>query len=1183
MADSELLLLDSSNPISTKAKNIWCSIEDGVVENFIKNIITSIGTANERQEKFRAIISGVPSPWARVLLTRKAVVQSDLKDTVLDECYKLLKSEWRGLVAAYALYPDSFEFSAPIQLTGKSVSDNNGDMSVRYIYGQMLFDETPIWVFKNEKVEWKDNPPCIQILYYKKNDDGGFKLIPVAATSPYTFLFASVNYDLSIAQREIPWIGNDGKFMDPLQSNKITVNDMQRLYSFLNLISENIKPSENDADNPDKFYINWLCSVCRIKDNTSSYKISEMDVKKHISDWLEEIGRWEKELEGKLESMDETPNPSIPLLFNSKPEGPFALLLNSVQKFYISGGVLSIKNQLGNEILSSNIFIDSDFIAAWDNNPQNGKDHSKSAAYYVITSDNNYALPLPFTKDALHLFENNIESIVGGGSDGYVRLFAKVTIDGRVELELKARIDKASIEIPICKKTYQMSIIPETDGKVFVWPNFYSRDWNKYFYYSEFPSNGNGVKMLPCFDEMEDISTASETDKAKHFLVSYPIDKVAVTSHKYEIIGSTSPLKSIAIRLNKNGTEINGGVLLLKRTTEKTTKNKLREISTLASLQEAEVGIDFGSTNTCAYYKLMGGKDVMPITFSNRRLALVGFDSAHGALACKDELLFISNEGTAFPNGQVKSWLHLHNPLYLTSDGDINKISKLAEEIIGGVPINKSNISIKSMNERIIQTNAGELCYNMKWYSDRENKSRKTAFMKMLWIHICADMIASSTSTPCYPKILNWSFPSSMSKSDFDDLRDIYSAAVEYPFNANSGKIKPTCKYYTEAEAVCAYSIRNRGEVDSSKLMLGIDVGGSTSDIMIYGKGGNTDKLLTQSSIRIAGGFFFNAINSSAKFRRSLLNFHNSHQTNVNTKNIEDVVDPNPEIYSRAPYYLNNVFDQLGTDRDFNYFYSFMRREVRPVFAYPAYVTGILMFYSGLLVRNVKIKNNLDGLKTVEMRYYGKGGRLFEWLLDDVYSDDGKRYYRKCFEAGYGSKDVKLSIIPQQKAENKSEVAIGLVSGLFASVAKNNIDDDGQRIIENYDVIGEKGIRCTKTNCIVEDLDVIPNELFDGGVNMEMPDTLENFSKFIDVFTQFLIDNSILKDVSALENGKKDLRIRAFIQNDPEFIKYIDAFYDDKDESENKSSSVYRMPVFIAAALCYLNDVLLPEVSNQLR
>lgn len=1177
MADRKLLLLDSANPIVTAEANKWCSIDNAAVENFIKNIITSKGNASEQQEKFRAIISGVPSPWARVLLTRKAVVmpKSELRDTVLDECYKLLKSEWRGLIAAYALYPDSFVFSDPVQLTGKSVVDNDGDMSVRYIYGQMLFDETPLWVYKNEKVENRDNPPCIQILYYKKNEGNGFKLIPVAATSPYTFLFSSVNYDLLMAQREIPWIGNDGKFTDPLQANKLSLDEMQRLYSFLNIVSLNIIPSENDENNPNRFYIDWVGSVCRVKENADRYKITEREVKKHISDWLQELGRWKTELESKINSEGEKPNPNIPLMFNTKPEGPLALLLKSDYTFYFSDGVLSINNKSDNEILSSNIFVGSDYIAVWDNNPANGKDYAKSAAYYVITSDNKYALPLPFTNDALRMFENNIESIVFGGNNSYVRLYANATTDGRVELELRAKLDKSEVEIPICKKTYQMSVIPETDGKVFVWPNFSSPSWNKYYYYSEFPSNVTGVKLLPCFDNL-DFSTASDDETKNKFLVKYPIDRVDSNSHKYEIIENDKPLKSIAIKLNKSGAEVNGGVLLLKRVKE-SKPNTLREISTLANLRDAEVGIDFGSTNTCAYYELVDGGNPKPIPFSNRRLAIVGFDTVRRALAGKDELLFISNEGTAFENGQVKSWLHLHDSQYLTPDGDINKISDLSKEIVGGVPVNESNISVKSMNQQIIQTNAGELFYNMKWLSDSESENRKTAYMKMLWIHICADMIDSPT--PCYPKKLNWSFPSSMTSADRKVLRAIYKNATEYPFMANSGKVRPELDDYTEAEAVSAYSMFKGTDVDSSRLSLGIDVGGSTSDILILGFKNNSNTLLTQSSIRMAGGFFFDAINGSATFRRSLFNFHESHKTDIDIKNIKDVVDTDPVIYGRAPYYLNNIFDQLSTDRDFNYFYDYIRREVTPVFAYPAYVTGCLMFYSGMLVKNAVKKNGLDNLKTINMRYYGKGGRLFEWLLD-IYSEDGERYYKKCFAAGFGSNEISLNIESQEKAENKSEVAIGLVSKLLVNIERGKEDEDGQRIIERYDVIGEKGIKCTKTDSVVEDLDIIPNELFDGGVNIEMPDTLENFTKFIDLFTKFLTDENVIKDVSALDKGKNSLKIRAFIQKDAEFIKCMEAFR--KGIEENKRP-VYRMPIFIAAALCYLNEVLLPEVSNQLR
>ena len=138
--------------------------------------------------------------------------------------------------------------------------------------------------------------------------------------------------------------------------------------------------------------------------------------------------------------------------------------------------------------------------------------------------------------------------------------------------------------------------------------------------------------------------------------------------------------------------------------------------------------------------------------------------------------------------------------------------------------------------------------------------------------------------------------------------------------------------------------------------------------------------------------------------------------------------------------------------------------KVPVVFALPAYVTGILLFYSGMLVKNVLTKNNMDSVKEVHMRYYGKGGRLFEWLLDQ-YEEVAENYYKRCFNAGLGSDDIKFVLDnfvndaerQASKIENKSEVAMGLVSGNHLSIAEGEVDPDGERIIENYDIIGEKG------------------------------------------------------------------------------------------------------------------------------
>lgn len=1183
--EKELLMLDSLNPIVTSVANKWCSVGEADVINFIQNIKTSESSASGKKDLFRAMISGVPSPWARVMLTRKALLNplDQLGSSVLDECYKLFRSEWRGLMAAYVLRPELFEFSAPIALSGKSVEDNRGELSVRYMYGKMLFDETPLWAHERGKIDAATNPPYIQILYFKKKEGGGFKRIPVGATSPYTYLFTAVGYSLKGAQKEIPWIDqNDGKFTDPTHLERVfTTEERQRLYAFIDVVMRNLQPGENDQNNPDKFYIDWLEAVCDNSDNSSEYKINLTELRDNIGGWQEELRRWQQELQDEIESAGDKVNSNIPL-FCQKPQGPLSILLNCEHKYYFADGTFSANPNNGCEILSSEIFIDSDYIAAWHNEPSEGKDYSKASAYYIITGDGKYALPLPLSSKAIEVFGIEIGVIMSG--DGAVKLEASTTDDGRVEIVMKAKLDKVEDnEIPVCKKTYSMEVINEGAGKVFVWPNFCSTQWKKYYLYNEFPGNVPGVRMVPLFKDI-DFNTATEEEKSTHYMVRYPLGRVSSDSHKYEIIETSTPLERLSIRINKAGEDLEAGWLMVKRS-QKADPGIMKEIPTLSNLREAIVGIDYGSTNTCAYYRLPERNEAMPVPFSNRRLALVGFDNGPRKLACKDELYFISNEGTAFPNGQVKSWIHLHDPQYLTNDGNLENIADLSREIVGGIPVNEANIVVKSMTEEIITTNAGDLHYNMKWLSEKESVNRKIAFMKMLWIHLCADM--ADSANPAYPKKLYWSFPSSMTTPDRMNLKRIYLLATEMPIDSLS---KPKLSDYTESESVCAYAIHSGMEIDERKIILGIDVGGSTSDLLILGMKDGQNALVSQSSIRLAGGFFFKAINSSPKFRKTLFNFHESHNTGVDVKNIKDVTSLDSAIYGRAPYYLNCVFDQLYEQKDFKTFYNYLSLNAPAVFAYPAYVTGVLMFYSGMLVRNAVEKKGLSEARTVQMRYYGKGGRLFEWLLD--INEDNLKYYRKCFNAGYGSQDGSqdMKIVfdnvgsDNARRDSKSEVAIGLVSDLFGNIARGREDEDGERIIEKCDVVGEKGFRYSKDNKALDELEQMPDGIFDGGINLTFPDKLENFSSFIGIYTKFLQDNFSgalsSETINMLNKGKDGLRIRAFIMNDREYNKCVNAF--DKDAPEGKRP-IFKMPLFVAAALCYLEDVLLPAISKQMQ
>ena len=1159
---NELLLLNATQQLECTNPNQWNAASNDSVKTFIDSIETSIGTDKEALEKYRTMISGVPSPWARVTITRKALALSPRNaDNVLSLCYKTFKSEWRGLMAAYVLRSDSFEFSEPIPLVGPNVVENLGEMSVLETYGEMLFDDQPLWTLKREKMDRKKNPPCIQILYFK-NAQG--ERIPVGATSPFTFLFSSINYDLSAAVKEIKWIDNDGKFVDPTSGERNYLDDEEkrRLHAFLVSVGSMIKPSEGEMADPNKYYLDWLTTVINANENfylqeggkgkaLEGFRQAIDNFRHGLKAWADEIARSLKEV-----------NPNVPIN-TPRPQGPLAILLNSEKDFYLSEATLFTTPDDGRVMIkSSEIFNDVEYIAAW--RISEDKDLvTDSCAYYLRAENQPLFLALPFTEKALSVFENAIAQIMLGTED--ISLSARCVADNQVEIKMYACLDKTGTKMPVCQKTYRVEVVRA--GKVFTWPNFYSEEWQNYYYYSEFPTNdATGICMIPQYKdgpkftkEEREISTNKDC-----YLVRYPVNQVDASAHKYEIIRTKQRVNSVQVWINKGGNDVLAGTLLMRKDKYITPGNSPRP---------AVVGIDFGSTNTCAYYRLAsGGGDPTPVPFSNRRMAIVGFDNKPKELAEKDELLFISNEEPVNKNGQVKSWLHDHNLLYLAVSGGMADVNRIRQEIVGGIPVNESNISVRTMDRYAIQTNAGTLYYNMKWLAEEKSLQRKTSFLRMLWLQICADLYAIGM----VPSKLNWSFPSAMSSGGRMDLRGIFSDIVlpcpfktEYDITKKSDRVVD----FTEAEADCAYSLKRGDTVDRNQIVLGIDVGGSTSDILIFGFK-NGPALLTQSSVRIASSFFFDAIKSSSRFRISLKNFHDSRVIpDLKVLDIDSITSPDPDKYDRAPYFLNNVFDQLQTDTDFRLFYRTLNTDVRPIFALPAYVTGMLVFYCGMLVRNAIEKNGLV-IKNVTLRHYGKGGRLFEWITD-IYERLGMNYYRKCFQEGLGeelAQSLTLTFGDIYRQESKSEVAFGLVSDNIETISSGPKDKEtGNRIIENYDIVGEEDVEyVTETSHTpVDAQSVIPLTLFKDGINAEFSSDMKRFSKFMDIFIKFVgEDTNILRSAADLRKGMSRVNVTSFILSDPEYIR--------------TKAEGYRQPVIVVEALDYLNKVLLPLVSKEI-
>ena len=463
------------------------------------------------------------------------------------------------------------------------------------------------------------------------------------------------------------------------------------------------------------------------------------------------------------------------------------------------------------------------------------------------------------------------------------------------------------------------------------------------------------------------------------------------------------------------------------------------------------------------------------------------------------------------------------------------------DEIAGGVPVNRPNVQVNKMTDRIIETQAGVLHYNMKWLNDNLGLQKKRAFIKSLWLQTCAYLFTNDI----LPTSIKWSYPGAMMMRDVNDLHQIFLALGNVtPLQMANVTVD---NGMTEAEAVCSYAV---GLPDfglaANSMFLGIDVGGSTSDILLLARDAQNNgqpTLFTESSIRLAAGVFFNTLNGSGvgsqQFRNALVTFHGGHNTSVNVMNINEIT--RPENRNKAPYYLNCIFDQLKPE-EYDIFYQSLAGNARFVFTIPAYVTGGLLFYSGMLIgKALKTGKLPETLQQVDILPFGKGGRLFHWLYQAVGQQSTDSYYGECLNAGIKciiNHEVRAVLRSQIAANNKTEVARGLCEPTQQFVKTAGLSTE--------DICGEQNVyfRNGSTREPIAADQTLDGKYFHNPSQFELTE-LENFSKFMDMFLNFVChETNVSSDKE--QQMRRDLQdlpgcIANFITGDPEYQKALNA------------------------------------------
>lgn len=785
MSLKSLVIKSKSNPPA--AAYTWEKI--GNIETFTKEIITPSIGGEDGADGFGnvgAVVSGMPTIFARANMFRNAldyVVDKDMEGSSLIHYYKYLIDEWRGLIACIALNHEKIEVKR-INLTysdGKAKDATANLYEPTGSFGNMLFEREPLW----SNPDAVDPVPYIDVILYTKSDG---KKIVVGGTSPDSFLFTSIAYDLagensSFVKEQKSEGKVIGKFTDPLKRS-IDPQSIHKLQSYVKHIIKNH---------------NKFKAVFSKVDVPTDYG----NVVGNLENWLSEIETYTKDKGIPEFEADEIPQVGH---FNA----PYSIIFNYSTNMAGLNGVIYAEDAPDDaiEFSPTELLLKAGSTIACvddDGNPDYlvGKPLMLLKAKVKGEQNEFRHFMLPLSPKGIKVFGKNLGTVLGLNKDSNVktRLIAiyDPNISGEnleVTLSLFSQTTKLA-DIPLIYKTTNDDICGRD---ILVWPNFISKKWKKYFLYSEMPHNSPNWQAVPfCADlnsENYDIimgkddpempaliaKNGVETDPENAWLHVELSKQVAGTKYEYEIFESKNPFKGFQM-LHQNKMVGYAVIAYGNRSSDPI------HISTdLGKLGKAHLGIDFGSTNSAIAYREGDNGKPLGIDFKNRRISLLSSDDKDNKIrpAGEDEVFYFQND--EIKSNQIKSVLSVHDINRMRDrKGQGNLISMAAEYVKGGFPCFEKNLPIEDSSDTTYTLNFGDakgsiglstLIHNMKWSNsgnEEMEESHRKAYLGSLLLQTYSDLFEKGL----YPASLKWSFPSAMGESLITTYSQIWESLKE--------------------------------------------------------------------------------------------------------------------------------------------------------------------------------------------------------------------------------------------------------------------------------------------------------------------------------------------------------------------------------------------------------------------
>ncbi|UEG51455.1 hypothetical protein LLH06_10765 [Mucilaginibacter daejeonensis] len=763
------------------------------LETFTKHIIIpeiKTDQSGTSSANIGSVVSGMPTVFARAGMFEhafNAIQDKDAEAFGLLAFYKTLLEEWKGLISCLALnYKDIAIQRVDLAYSdGLSIAETINLYEPKGAFGNALFERKPLWCDQ----QLADNTPKIPFL-----DVISYKGQVIGGTSPDCFLFTSVAYQL---KDRLPFIQvGTGRLTDPLSSD-LKPEELYKIYGYAAHIHNQIE----------SFRTQFSSLPEDLRPDYSNIAAA-------IRSWMNDMVAYQQRRNfGRLEH--QTP-PEVGSLFLQ----PFARLFNYSTVLYGSEGVISTDATSDASIAfdpKDLLLPDATEIVQFDF----GKSGVTSRHYLhdkpilLLSAEtkgqpNAYAyFSLPLTPLALNVFGANLESLIGLTDATHVRsrisaIYDPGQLDGEKLIVQMKLITDAGNEIT---KQVVYPVIRDTirGRDILLWPNFISKQWGRYFLYSELPHNDSKFQASPFIGNVRDdffrillddqdqpLYLANKgrvltTDATKGLDIKLHVasnNAVADNKYKYEIYESNQPFKGI--RFSHAGSECGFGIIRYTGTVNSQTI-PVNMLNSMRNLAPAYLGVDFGSTNTSvAYWSASTGKVCEELRLSNKRISLLGNDNKNNdeRPAVEDEIFFFQNDEIL--TNSIKSVLTIHDTRRVVNDSGLLQESLLAQAVKGGFPCFEKNLPINTAEDHRYflsynRVGSAELVYNMKWSARSLDKSYKTAYLSSLLLHIYAQLFVDNHE----PYTLKWSYPSSMGKDLLSEYRAIWDSLISInPLNS---------------------------------------------------------------------------------------------------------------------------------------------------------------------------------------------------------------------------------------------------------------------------------------------------------------------------------------------------------------------------------------------------------------